>query len=283
MERVRESETFFAAPSGRYLATDGLLYWCHGPRLWGITAWGMLSARSAAALSHWIDEEHRHPHPTYVTAVDLRRVTGVDPDAFLRWQQWYAGNRERQRVRVERAAIVRPAQGIPAMLVAGIPAVLGPKIPWTVVDGLAAALAWLDVPASASVAAALDRAHDDVTAEPAALDALRDALDGALRDPTVDALAASLAMSRRSLQRMLHAAGTSFVAEVQAARLRRAQRLLLRGERKLGAVALEAGFATQAHFSTVFRRVVGEPPSAWIARHSAVPTEALIARTRKRV
>ena len=282
MERVRESESFFAAPSGRYLATEGMLYWCHSPRLWGITAWGTLSAGSASALSHWIDEEHRHPHPTYVTAVDLRRVTGVDPDAFLRWQQWYAGNRERQRVRVERAAIVRPARGIPAMLVAGIPAVLGPQIPWTVVDGLADALTWLDVPASLTVAAALDGAYDDVTAQPAALDALRAALDRTLRDPSVDALAASLAMSRRSLQRVLQAAGTSFAAEVQAARLRHAQRILLGGERKLGAVALEAGFATQAHFSTVFRRLVGEPPSAWIARHAAVARpENGMARARK--
>lgn len=282
MQRVRESEKFFAAPSGRYLATDGMLYWCHDPRLWGITAWGTLSEHSARALSGWIDEEHRHPHSTYVTAVDLRRVTAVELDAFLRWQQWYAGNRERQRVRVERAAIVRPAQGIPAMLVAGIPAVLGPKIPWMVVDGLADALAWLDVSAPRDVAAALDGAYDETTAEPAALDALRAALDRTRGDPSVDALAASLGMSRRTLQRALQSAGTSFAVEVQSARVRRAQQMLLGGAHKLGAVALEVGFATQAHFSTVFRRVVGEPPSTWIARHAAVARpENRMARARK--
>jgi AraC-like DNA-binding protein len=42
---------------------------------------------------------------------------------------------------------------------------------------------------------------------------------------------------------------------------------MLSGESKLAAVALEAGFATQAQMSTAFRTLLGEPPSAWGARH----------------
>lgn len=265
MERALDPQRFFHSPHGRYLATEGLLYWCHGPRLWGITAWGALTERTATSLSSWIDAEHEVPHPSYVTLVDLQRVTGVDPDAFARWQAWYRGNRERQRVRVERAAIVRPAVGIAAVLVAGLPAVLGPSVPWVVTDDLSAALEALEVEDPTRVAAELDAARAEA-AQHGVLESAREAL---ARDPrsSLDGLAQRLGVSRRSLQRAFQAAGTTHARETQAARVQLAQRLMLSGESKLAAVALEAGFATQAQMSTAFRTLLGEPPSTWGARH----------------
>lgn len=47
------------------------------------------------------------------------------------------------------------------------------------------------------------------------------------------------------------------------ARIRKGQDLLLRGGRSLTEIAVEAGFSDQAHFTRVFRRVVGETPAAW--------------------
>lgn len=47
------------------------------------------------------------------------------------------------------------------------------------------------------------------------------------------------------------------------ARVRKGQELLLKGDRSLTEVAVEAGFADQAHFTRVFRRIVGETPAAW--------------------
>jgi AraC-like DNA-binding protein len=42
-----------------------------------------------------------------------------------------------------------------------------------------------------------------------------------------------------------------------------AKRLLLQTSRELLDIALTVGFQTQAHFSTVFKRFVGETPGRW--------------------
>lgn len=47
------------------------------------------------------------------------------------------------------------------------------------------------------------------------------------------------------------------------ARIERGQRLLATNDRSLTEVAVEAGFSDQAHFTRVFRRMVGETPAAW--------------------
>ncbi|SEG78110.1 AraC family transcriptional regulator [Bosea lathyri] len=47
------------------------------------------------------------------------------------------------------------------------------------------------------------------------------------------------------------------------ARVRRGQEMLVAGDRTLTEIAVEAGFSDQAHFTRVFRRVVGETPAAW--------------------
>lgn len=273
VERAPDESSFFAAPHGRYLSAEGVIFWCQGPRLWGVTLWGSVTDACVARLTGWIDEEHRHDVPPYVTALDFRRVRGIEGDAFARWQAWYPQNRARQQQRVLRAAIVRPDGGIVAPVVAGIPTVVAPPIPWTVSVDLGAALAWLEIPSPDAVALTLDAMHDACASRPPVVDALRAMLDRNLRAVTPDAVASSLGLSVRSLQRQLQAAGTSYDVEVQTARIRLAQRLLAESDRKLGAVAIESGFATQAHFNAVFRRLTGETPGAWRRRVRGVTDE----------
>ena len=52
----------------------------------------------------------------------------------------------------------------------------------------------------------------------------------------------------------------SFIAE---RRVKRAQHQMLVGEASLCEIALDCGFADQAHFSRVFREIVGAPPNQW--------------------
>lgn len=266
MERVTEAADFFAAPHGRYLVAEGMTYWCYGASLWGVTLWGTLTSGCIAQLTAWIDQEHERSYPAYVTLLDFSRLRGVDADAFTRWQGWYEQTRHRQRQRVTRAAIVRPDGGLAAAMVAGMPFVLGPLVPCAVSLDLRAGLEALEVPEPAEVARALDAMYEDAVRAPRVLDTLRSELDRNLRSSSLDGVASSLGVSVRTLQRQLQSAGTSFDVEVQRARVRFAQRLLAEGDTKLGAVALEAGFATQAHFNTVFRRVTGETPGAWRQR-----------------
>jgi AraC family transcriptional regulator len=58
-------------------------------------------------------------------------------------------------------------------------------------------------------------------------------------------------------------------------RIERAQTLLLTTRMPLVEIALDAGFKTQAHFTTVFARLVGETPNVWRQRSykaSEIPT-----------
>jgi AraC family transcriptional regulator len=50
---------------------------------------------------------------------------------------------------------------------------------------------------------------------------------------------------------------------VSRRRIERAQRLMLSTDTSLSQIALDCGFADQAHFSRLFRRVAGDTPSAW--------------------
>lgn len=57
------------------------------------------------------------------------------------------------------------------------------------------------------------------------------------------------------------------------ARIRRGQEMLVAGDRPLTEIAVEAGFSDQAHFTRVFRRLVGETPAAWRkSRRGSVPS-----------
>jgi transcriptional regulator GlxA family with amidase domain len=52
-------------------------------------------------------------------------------------------------------------------------------------------------------------------------------------------------------------------AYVMRRRIERAQGLMLTSVVPLGQIAVECGLADQAHFTKLFRRLVGESPSVW--------------------
>jgi AraC-like DNA-binding protein len=49
-------------------------------------------------------------------------------------------------------------------------------------------------------------------------------------------------------------------------RIERAKTLLMRLDATVVEIALEVGFQSQAHFSTVFKRLAGDSPSTWRRR-----------------
>jgi AraC-like DNA-binding protein len=50
---------------------------------------------------------------------------------------------------------------------------------------------------------------------------------------------------------------------LQLRRIERAKRLLLQPNVSLIDIALQVGFRTQSHFTTVFKRYIGKAPSHW--------------------
>lgn len=266
MRMALDENEFFSAPTGRYLLAPGLAFWCFDPSLWGATFSGAMELAHAERMIGWIEAEFRRDFPPYDTLLDFSSLTRVDEATFARFGGWYLSTRERQATRVRRAAVVGPSSGLIASAVAGFAHVLGPMIPWSVLPDLEAAARWLDLHDRASLCTELTSLRTLAAAPTSPLDAVRGVLDGATGEITAEHVASRLGLSLRTLQRQLQAAGTGFEQERMAARIRRAQRLLTETDDKLGAIALASGFATQAHFNAVFRRMVGESPGEWRAR-----------------
>ena len=136
-----------------------------------------------------------------------------------------------------------------------------------------AALTWLGQPEDKSQA--LLHALNDLVMQQMGQSPLLSELHRVLRTRLVDAhlaeVAREMGMSERTLQRRLREAGTSFQTELNTVQVRTAQTLLLESDAKLTSVALEVGCASLQHFSGLFRKLTGESPSAWRARHRKTP------------
>lgn len=80
--------------------------------------------------------------------------------------------------------------------------------------------------------------------------------------PRIDWVAAKLGTTRRSLQRLLHAHGTTFNALVEDVLYREARALLAEQRLSITDIALRLGYGDPAHFTRAFRRWSGETPTA---------------------
>ena len=85
-----------------------------------------------------------------------------------------------------------------------------------------------------------------------------------------------LCISRRQLERAFqHTLGMSPKQYARIARLNLVQSLFQEGRyRGLADVAYRAGYADQSHFNREFKRLVGEPPTRYLARQSAYAVNA---------
>jgi AraC-like DNA-binding protein len=262
MQRVGLDD-FAAAPAGRFVAGACFAHFCASPALWGVLLWGRPSQRDALELGRSLVLELGPAAGPHASLIDASRLDAADPTAFAAAERYLATHHDALRARVTRLALVRPA-GMSGALVSGAFEVLPRPYPVQVFDAAAAACAWLGV---ADLAPLLREVHAAATGTPPLLGALRAHLDAHLRDATLPAAARALATSERSLQRALGEASTTFTDEVAEARIRAARRLLVDGDAPLSTIARQVGCASLQHFSTLFRKRTGEPPSAFRARH----------------
>jgi AraC-like DNA-binding protein len=93
---------------------------------------------------------------------------------------------------------------------------------------------------------------------------VRDALVPLLaKGATIDAVAASLRMSTRSVQRYLRDEGTSFADALDQVRRRHAEVALRDGARSIAEISRALGFADQSAFHRAFVRWTGTTPGAY--------------------
>lgn len=84
----------------------------------------------------------------------------------------------------------------------------------------------------------------------------------------IEELAAACDLSQYQLTRLLkRALGVSPQQYVQARRIDLARKLLRESELSLTDIALELGFSSQSHFTTVFRALTGHTPRTFRERH----------------
>jgi AraC-like DNA-binding protein len=210
---------------------------------------------------------------TAVSVVDARRLIHVDPAAFACLARYLERRWETYGKLIRRQALIRPV-GLAGTVVAGFYQVLRPSFPVAVFESLDEALEWLGPDECARARAALTTLNGEGSDDDPLVYSLRRLLESSRSKVAIGSVARELRVSERTLQRRLHAAGTTFQDEVLKARVRTGQSMMLASEANLTAIALEVGCASLQHYSALFRKVTGVSPSAWrksqkLASHSA--------------
>ena len=264
---VATLDEFARDPVGRYVAGDTFAHFCADPALWGVLLWGRPDSDQAVQLGRSLVLELGPPAEPHASLVDARSLRGGDVGAFAALGRYLTKHRVALGKQVTHLALVRPP-GLEGAIVAGAYEVLPRPYPVKIFDDVEPALKWLAPKSDAkNLSSALASLYANATKTPPLLGALRSWLDSHLADPEIDALASAIGVSERTLQRKLGELDTSFRDEVAAARVRVAQTLLLDSDAPLTTIALEVGCGSLQHFSALFRRIAGETPSAWRARH----------------
>jgi AraC-like DNA-binding protein len=256
-----DADDYRGDPAGAYLAVHRGLAFCARRTLWGFALWGRPTAADIARLVPLLALELAPGAAPHASLVDLRRLEAADPRAFVVLTRYLRANWAAFRTQVTRLALVRPP-GLLGATVAGFYEVEGAPYPVRGFGELAAAAAWLRAP---ELARSLEAAVGGASALSPTILELRRWLDAHLTEASLARAARAASRAPRSLQRDLGAAGTTFQGELDAARLRLAKRLLVETESPLTEIAYDIGCASPQHFSTLFRRVTGETPSAWRA------------------
>ena len=140
---------------------------------------------------------------------------------------------------------------------------------------------WLDQPVKGSDPQLLRQlqAQADARVPPDLVERLRRALRFMLLNRVVsgDAVAEMLAMHRRTLNRRLHALGTTFREVLDDVRYDAAFQLLDSTELPVEDIADVLGYASVSPFTRAFRRRTGMPPGHWRRQNQRPATDAATA------
>jgi AraC-like DNA-binding protein len=257
-------QSFSRGPAGRYIVLRTSLHFfaSHGALSGGVM-WGEPTEADVRRMLGVTLGIASVDGPR-VALVDARGVGRVDPFSF-RALTLYADEHARSIVRrITKLAVVH-AQDVAGAVAAGFFRVVRLPVQSETFTDVEPALAWLGREQDAPLLAEVDRLSAKARALPPEVRQLAALLETAPK-ATLAGAASSLAISRRTLQRLLAEHGTSFRSELDAARVRVAQRLLLESSERIARVAIEVGCSTPQQLSGLFRRVVGESPREWRAR-----------------
>jgi AraC-like DNA-binding protein len=257
-------QAFLRGPAGRYIVLRTSLHFfaAHGA-LSGVVMWGEPTEADVSRMLTATLGIASVAGPR-VAILDVRAIERVDPFGFRALTRYAAEHAPSIVRRVSRLAVVH-AHDVAGAVAAGFFRVVRLPVRSETFTDVEPALAWLDRAQDAPLLAEVDRLAAKARALSPEVRRLAALLEG---DPgaTLAGAASSLAISKRTLQRLLAEHSTSFRSELDAARVRVAQRLLLESNEPIARVAVEVGCSSPQQLSGLFRRVVGESPREWRAR-----------------
>lgn len=265
MSLVRDTlEGFTREPRGRFVAGATFAHFCARADLWGVVLWGRPEPEHIALLVTSLGLELGRAASPHGSIVDASRLDSVDVAAFSLLDRYVREHQDALAKQVTRLALVRP-EGMTGAVVAGFFEVLPRPYPVGLFASSHEALTWLELAGADTdtLVSSIGALHAAATGRAPVVTALATVLDARLGDITVADAARALGLSERTLQRRLRSAHTTFLDELNYARLRAAKRLLLDSDTPVTTIALEVGCATPQHFSTLFRRLTGQTPSDW--------------------
>ena len=260
---------FKGSPRGKYVSGRSWLCFDAGEAaVAGCVLWGQLRQADIRALLVVAPATHTAPRAPHAALIDASGVRSVEESLFALLGSYIEHHRKGLSETVTRLAIVRPG-GLLATVAEGYFKVVLPPYPVRVFTGADAALEWLG--ASPSLRRALSNAVATARTGSTLSRQLRSLVtDELCGTATIAEVSRRMNLSPRTLQRRLQAEGTSFRAELRAARVTAAKLRLTESDASITEIAFAVGYASAAHLSAQFRRVLGECPSSWRQRRQSM-------------
>jgi len=265
VEAASGIEPFLRDPFGRYVVGRHFFIWCHSRDFTGSVLWGRPEERDTTEIAAIWRELHARMEG-FDVVTDGSRIESIDAAAFDVMVRYLRDRLPTYARTVRRQAIVHPP-GLPGAAIAGLLPTIGLYYQWRIFAEARAGFDWLERPDAARTCEEVTALAERITGVSPWRRVLGDLLRDTPDDVTLAAAARRLGRSERSLQRDLQQGGTTFRAELEAARVELARALLVDTDLKIDSVARKVGCASAAHFATLFRRVAGETPSAYRDRH----------------
>lgn len=256
------TDAFEASPLGRFTTTGSVLVWCASPTLCGAYAWGRPDPAETKSVLRLFDQYPRMMSKTFDIVLDARAVEAVDEEALVAVTAWMWRHRAALLECIRVTSVIR--EGRAGFLLAGLLPTIANSGRFRVSTDVAEAFRGVLAEGADELAGEVESIAAHLRGVPACVQAVRALLEARL-DATLEDAATALGMSPRSLQRALRSDGTSFHAEVAAARLAAASELLSSTDLKLAAIAAQVGLSERA-LTLLFQTRTGLSPIAWRRR-----------------
>jgi AraC-like DNA-binding protein len=229
----------------------------------GTVYWGIPDEEDARQLTRTLELDRDGRAFDVVT--DGRRMEAVPPAAFEVLAA-YIRTRLPHYARCFRRHVLVHPPGLLGTVMTGFYPMLGPEHTARPFPDAAQGYSWLNRPDGMETLAEVEALVARVRGVPPIVQSLQDyfAVNPSVAD--IDVVARTLGLSARSLQRRLSDHKTTFREEVGLARVAMAKQLLAGSDVKLAAISARLGYASRAHFASLFQRATGESPGRFRER-----------------